>query len=298
MAAVRPRMDAPTVVPGLDEGIDPSSPVPLEPVLEEDTTVRGWDRVCFSCGHQGHGVSRCSRKDTSFSFLLAGWLIGVGNGRYRAARTSMDGRSYTPGKGGWSGQEGQPPGSSEIVVRLTLGGGGGCGLGEGARQPLGDAGGYLWTPDVQAFPTLGSHPPTKAGRSGRPVLDNERDMAGDGSARLPVSTPEMGCPSRKTRPAVVDVATPPQPGVDMSGVRESVVERPLSVGVPKFSPKMDPETRETCASVTRSNAAGTVAPVDFAGLSVPVVSGIQFSAVAEVHSSAMDLVDDFGSSCP
>ena len=32
--------------------------------------------------------------------------------------------------------------------------------------------------------------------------------------------------------------------------------------------------------------------LDFAGLSVPVVSGIQFSAVAEVHSSAMDLVDD------
>ena len=55
---------------------------------------------------------------------------------------------------------------------------------------------------------------------------------------------------------------------------------------------MDPRTRKTSASVTRSIAAGTVAPVDFAGLPVPVVSGIQFSAVAEVHSSAMDLVDD------
>ena len=44
--------------------------------------------------------------------------------------------------------------------------------------------------------------------------------------------------------------------------------------------------------MTRSNAAGNVAPVDFAGLSVPVVSGIQLLAVAEVHSSAMDLVDD------
>ena len=30
-------------------------------------------------------------------------------------------------------------------------------------------------------------------------------------------------------------------------------------------------------------------PVDFAGLSVP---GMQFSAAAEVHSSAVDLVDD------
>ena len=43
--AVQPGMDAPTLVPGLDGGIDTSSPVPLEPVLEEDPPVRGWDRV-------------------------------------------------------------------------------------------------------------------------------------------------------------------------------------------------------------------------------------------------------------
>ena len=64
------------------------------------------------------------------------------------------------------------------------------------------------------------------------------------------------------------------------------------MGAPEFSPIMDPRMRETSASVTRSNTAGNVAPVDFAALSVAVVSGIQFSAVAEVHSSAMDLVDD------
>ena len=64
------------------------------------------------------------------------------------------------------------------------------------------------------------------------------------------------------------------------------------MGAPEFSPIIDPRMRETSASVTRSNAAGNVAPVDFAGLSVPVVSGIQLSAVAEVHSSATDLVDD------
>ena len=132
-AAVRAGMDAPTVVPGLDEGIDPSSPVPLEPVLEEDPTVWGWDRVCFSCGHQGHGVNRCSRIDTSFPFLSAGWSISVRNGRYRSARTSMDGRSYTPGKGGWSGWEGQPPASLEIVVRLTLGGGASLATTNGGR---------------------------------------------------------------------------------------------------------------------------------------------------------------------
>ena len=52
-------------------------------------------------------------------------------------------------------------------------------------------------------------------------------MAGDGIERLPVSTPEMGCPVRKMRPAVVDGMTPPQPTVDLSGVRESAVGRPL-----------------------------------------------------------------------
>ena len=112
------------------------------------------------------------------------------------------------------------------------------------------------------------------------MSDNEGDVAGDGIARLPVSTPEMGCPTRKMRPVV-----------DLSDVRESALGRPLSVGAPEFSPMMDPRTREKSASVTRSNAAGTVAPVDFAGLSVRVVSGIQFSAVAEVHSLAVDLVD-------
>ena len=185
-------------------------------------------------------------------------------------------------------------------MRLTregecgLGGGGGGG---GRRppawqQPLGDARGSPRTPDVQAFPTLGSHSSTKAGQCGRPVSDNEGDMAGDGIARLPVSTPEMDCPTRKMWPAVAGGTTTPQPVVDLSDVRESAVGRPLSVGAPEFSPRMDPRTQQTSASVTRSNAAGTVAPVDFAGLSVPVVFGIQFLAVAEVHSSAMDLVDD------
>ena len=100
-----PRMDAPTLVPGLvgGGGVDPSSSVPLEPVLEgtpPPPPMREWDQACLSCGHQGHGVSQCSRMDTSFPFLLAGWSVGVRNGCYRATRTSVDGRNYTPGKGG------------------------------------------------------------------------------------------------------------------------------------------------------------------------------------------------------
>ena len=67
---------------------------------------------------------------------------------------------------------------------------------------------------------------------------------------------------------------------------------PVGGGAGVFSKKMDPRMRKTSASVNRSNVAGSVAPVDFAGLSVPVVSGSQFSAVAEVHSSALDLGDD------
>ena len=117
------------------------------------------------------------------------------------------------------------------------------------QQPLGDARGSPWTPDIQAFPTLGSYSSTKAGRRGRPVSDNEGDVAGDGIARLPVSIPEMGGPTRKMRPAVAGGSTPPQPVVDLSDVRENALGRPLSVRTPEFSPTMDPRTRETSASV-------------------------------------------------
>ena len=64
-------------------------------------------------------MSRCSRMDASFPLLPPGWSVDVKNGRYRASRTHVAGLNYTPGKEGWSGREGKPPGSSEIVVRLT-----------------------------------------------------------------------------------------------------------------------------------------------------------------------------------
>ena len=41
-----------------------------------------------------------------------------------------------------------------------------------------------------------------------------------------------------------------------------------------------------------SSVAGTIVPVDFAGISVPAVAGMKFSAIAEVHSSAVDDDDD------
>ena len=54
--------------------------------------------------------------------------------KFPHTRTSVDGRSYTPGKREWSGREGQPSGSSGIVVRLTLEGE--CRLGGGAPASL------------------------------------------------------------------------------------------------------------------------------------------------------------------
>ena len=75
--------------------------------------------VCFSCGRQGHGVNRCSRVDTSFPFLPPGWSVDVRNGQYRATRIEGTGLGSPLGNEGWSEQEGQPPGSSGIKVRLT-----------------------------------------------------------------------------------------------------------------------------------------------------------------------------------
>ena len=127
-----------------------------------------WRRgSCFSCGQQGHGVNRCSRLDVSFPFLLPGWSVDVRNGQYRASRIRGDGRNYYPGKGGWSGREGQPPGSSKIVMLLTRGGG--ASSGGGALAGVATAGVWCtrksrWT---QGFPALGSHSPADGGRGER-----------------------------------------------------------------------------------------------------------------------------------
>ena len=83
-----------------------------------------WKRgPCFSCGQQGHGVNRCLRMDVSFPFLLPRWSVEMRNGQYRASRICGDGRDSEPGKEGWFGREGQPPGPSMIVKHLTPEGG-------------------------------------------------------------------------------------------------------------------------------------------------------------------------------
>ena len=160
------------------------------------------------------------------------------------------------------------------------------------QQPVGDARGSPWILDVQAFLALGSHSSTNVVWREPPVSDNNGDVAAGGPSKLPVSNAEMGDQTRGMRPAGVGRSSMPKPVVDLSDVRENAVGRPLSVEAPEFSPALDPRMQGTIGSVALSNAAGTIAPVDFAGLSVPVVAGMKFSVIAEVHSSAVDVVDD------
>ena len=48
-----------------------------------------------------------------------------------------------------------------------------------------------------------------------------------------------------------------------------------------------PTTAEAGAAAL-ADIAGAVAPVDLARMNVPAIAGVKFSAVAEVHSSAVD----------
>ena len=47
-------------------------------------------------------------------------------------------------------------------------------------------------------------------------------------------------------------------------------------------------TAAEAGALALSNFAGDIAPVDFAGITVPAIAGMRFSAVAEVHSSTVD----------
>ena len=47
-------------------------------------------------------------------------------------------------------------------------------------------------------------------------------------------------------------------------------------------------TTAVAGAAALANIAGADAPVDLIGMNVPAVAGMKFSAVAEVHSSAVD----------
>ena len=116
--------------------------------------------------------------------------------------------------------------------------------------------------------------------------------------------------------------------VALTKERENAAVRSLSVEAAEFSLRPGPRTRVTAGAdsdgggggdsppshldsksrvvrgdaavstaveagaVALSNFAGAIAPVDFAGITVPAVAGMRFSAVAEVHSLAVDDEDD------
>ena len=100
-------------------------------------------------------------------------------------------------------------------------------------------------PSVQAFPALGSHSSLNAGRRECPGSENDGDVADGRRAELPISTPEMGDPTRGMRPAGASRSSPPKPVVDLSDVGQQAVGRPLSVEAPEFSPALDTRTRGT-----------------------------------------------------
>ena len=155
---------------------------------------RGRRDSCFSCGHQGHGVTRCLRMDVSFPFLLPGWSVDMRNGRYRASRIRGDGRNYTPGKSGMVRAGGS---ASRIIGDRSAtdpGGGrrvlGGC---QPAWQQLvGCVRESRWTPNAHGFPALGSHSPASDGRREHPVPDDSGDVLAEDTSKVPTSHLEMG----------------------------------------------------------------------------------------------------------
>ena len=74
---------------------------------------------CFSCGFVGHGVNRCTQLDRSFPYITPGWSVNLRDGEYRGSRPREDVHDSTRVKEGWFGWEGQPPGPSVTIRRLT-----------------------------------------------------------------------------------------------------------------------------------------------------------------------------------
>ena len=116
--------------------------------------------------------------------------MDVRNGQYRATQTEITGLGSPPGNEGWSGREGQLPGSLGTKVRLTLVGElrdirplGSCQLGRGL--------GSHWAPDTQAFPSLWSLTKTDRGQNDRECLNRTEGVLGSGSRLVPISTVEM-----------------------------------------------------------------------------------------------------------
>ena len=98
----------------------------IRTVLEVVRECQGTDKndekdrgQCFSCRFLEHGVNRCTQLNRSFPYLMPGWSVELRDGEYRASKPKVNGHDSTPGKEGWFGREGQPPGPSVTITRLT-----------------------------------------------------------------------------------------------------------------------------------------------------------------------------------
>ena len=139
---------------------------------------------------------------------------------------------------------------------------------------MGRVHGPHWTPDTQVFPPLGGHSTTDGGRHERPLPNDIEAVLGTETPVVPISALGMGGGPMAShecavgehrwgmRPAGAGRPAPQKPIVDRSEERGIAAVRPLSVGAAEFAPALGHRTRET--------------------------DGTRFSAVAEVHSSAVD----------
>ena len=86
---------------------------------ETDMNDEGDRGQCFSCGFLGHGVNRCTWLDRSFPYITPGLSVNLRDGEYRASKLTGEVHIPTREKEGWFGREGQPPGPSVTITRLT-----------------------------------------------------------------------------------------------------------------------------------------------------------------------------------
>ena len=80
--------------------------------------------------------------------------------------------------------------------------------------------------------------------------------------------------------------------VGVLDVKRKSAVRPLSVEAVEFSPTLGPKIDVITGRETVSSGAGGVASVVVADVPVPTGAGVRFSAVAEVHASAIEVDDD------
>ena len=172
------------------------------------------------------------------------------------------------------------------------------------QQPVGCVRESRWTPNAQGFPALGSHSPASDGRREHPVPDDSGDVLADDTSKVPTSPLEMGrgqmfsrgrrasVPYRGMWPAGVARPALQETLVGVLDVRKKAAARPLAAEAAAFSPVLGPRTGVTAGTVDLSSRTGSIGPVEVAEISIPVVAGVRFSAVAEVHFSADDVDDD------